>query len=276
MESTSAVNILERYYQGIMYSLPMRDVEFLGKLQNRNLLPKAIEDILESLDKSTERASYFLDNVIKPELQNDSTHTCLDVLLEIMMDSGYDNMVELATKVKSELPAFTSEPCAELYMDKNAALELLNYCYHILASSLPMDDNNFVAVLSNCGLLPGNTITSLESLSTSKEKASYFLNNVIKPQLNENDITCFGKLLAVMVSSDNGGLRNLAAMISSAATVKSQMQIKAKQQKSTPSAVTVLQRLHSKDSTITLDDIRLCNEARVPDAYYQGHVNWMT
>ena len=112
MESTSAVNILERYYQGIMYSLPMRDVEFLGKLQNRNLLPKAIEDILESLDKSTERASYFLDNVIKPELQNDSTHTCLDVLLEIMMDSGYDNMVELATKVKSELPAFTSEPCA--------------------------------------------------------------------------------------------------------------------------------------------------------------------
>ena len=109
---TSASEILENYYQAIMYSLPMRDDSFLTELHRHNLLPATEKANLVSLSKSTERASYFLDNLIKPELLNDDTHTCLDVLLEIMMDSGYDNMVELAEKIKFKLAMSISESSA--------------------------------------------------------------------------------------------------------------------------------------------------------------------
>ena len=115
------------------------------------------------------------------------------------------------------------------FMDKTAIIGLLNYYYHILASSLPMDDSSFIAELSNHNLLPGNVTALLESLSTSKEKASYFLNNIIKAQLEDNDNTYFCKLLAVIAKTGRSNLTNLAAMIFSAAKFKRKMQANSKQ-----------------------------------------------
>ena len=101
--------------------------------------------------------------------------------------------------------------------------ELFHYCYPAPTSSLPMDDSSFIAELEKFDLLPGDTKLSLKSESTSKEKASFFLDNVIKPQLKENTHIGFNKLLDIMINSECGELRNLAANITSAARIKSEL-----------------------------------------------------
>ena len=105
-------------------------------------------------------------------------------------------------------------------MDRTTILELFQYCYHTLESSLPMNDLSFITQLKYYDLLPEYTESSLYALPTNKEKASYFLNNVIKPQLNHNDNVCFDTLLEIMVRNDNDNLKNIAAMIYSAAKIK--------------------------------------------------------
>jgi len=101
-----------------------------------------------------------------------------------------------------------------------SALKLLEYCYDKLVLSLPLEDSNFLAVLEEHDLVFGNIKGLLESLATRKEKASYFLDNFIKPELENDDHTSFDKLVAVMSNSTISGLPNLAAMITSAAKIK--------------------------------------------------------
>ena len=100
--------VFEHYYQAMIYSLPMKDASFLDVLNKNDLLPAHIKSALESLDKSIERASYFLDNVIKPELC-DSAHACFSKLLTVMIEWGYDNMEDLANKLKSKMPVDCSK-----------------------------------------------------------------------------------------------------------------------------------------------------------------------
>jgi len=102
MARSTAAEIFEHYYQALVSSLPMRDVSFIDKLQKHKLLPGHIKAIVSSLNISREKASHFLDNVIKPELTS-KIHTCFDELLIVMMESDYDNMKELAWEVRSQL-----------------------------------------------------------------------------------------------------------------------------------------------------------------------------
>ena len=90
--------VFEHFYQAMIYSMPMKDANFVEVLNNQGLLPAHIQATLQSLDKSIERASYFLDHVIKLDLDG-----CFDKLLTVMMESDYDNMRDLAAKMKSEL-----------------------------------------------------------------------------------------------------------------------------------------------------------------------------
>ena len=53
----------------------------------------------------------------------------------------------------------------------------------------------------------------VESLPTKSEKASYFLDHVIKPSVTSDDGSSFDKLLNVMEDSDHQGVKELAELI---------------------------------------------------------------
>ena len=78
-----------------------------------------------------------------------------------------------------------------------------------LLETLPMDDAIFIAKLRSAGLLPGNLKAEIKSLKTSADKADYFLDYVILPNLSVNQ-TNFHKFLKVMEESGNDTLSTLA------------------------------------------------------------------
>ena len=84
-----------------------------------------------------------------------------------------------------------------------------------LVRCLPMDDTHFITKLSAKQLLPGDTESKINALSTQADKASYFLRHVIKPALDIDHISGFDKLLTIMQSCDYIHVKNLAATIES-------------------------------------------------------------
>ena len=82
--------------------------------------------------------------------------------------------------------------------------------YSKLVEALPMDDPNFTANLYSVGLLPSYVKEYVESRSpaTQKEKATRFLDQVIKPSM-----ASFNGLLNVMEDSEYQQLKELAKQI---------------------------------------------------------------
>ena len=80
---------------------------------------------------------------------------------------------------------------------------------------LPMDDTLFIAKLSAQHLLPGDTHAKVKAISSQSEKASYFLDHVIKPALDIDDTSDFEKLLSVMQDSGYNHVKNLSCKIRS-------------------------------------------------------------
>ena len=54
----------------------------------------------------------------------------------------------------------------------------------------------------------------MELMPTREAKTSYYLENLIKPELENNDHTSYDKLVAVMSNSEYNGLQQLAASMS--------------------------------------------------------------
>lgn len=98
MAGKTVTEVFEHYYQGMLHSLPMNNANFLVVLNEQGLLPVHVQSFLETLDESIERASYLLDHVIKPDID-----VCFNKLLTIMAGSDFDNMRDLATKIKFEM-----------------------------------------------------------------------------------------------------------------------------------------------------------------------------
>ena len=84
-----------------------------------------------------------------------------------------------------------------------------------LVNCLPMQDTLFIAILSARYLLPGNTNSAIETLSTPADKASYFLSTVVKPALVINDTSSFDSLLSFMECCGFDHLEKLACTIES-------------------------------------------------------------
>lgn len=108
MTKRTPSEVFEHYYQALVSALPMKNVGFVAKLQKQNLLSADTKATLASLNTSREKASYFLDHIVKPKLD---THTCFEELIVIMIESGYSEMTELGLRVKSELP-LTDKECS--------------------------------------------------------------------------------------------------------------------------------------------------------------------
>ena len=96
---------------------------------------------------------------------------------------------------------------------KRASKQVFLCYYPKLVEILPMNDATFIAELVPHGLLPGDLRDQLEAQKTSKDKATHFLDNAIKPSIIIGDENSFTKLLSVMVGGDFPGVRNLAKRI---------------------------------------------------------------
>ena len=113
MAKQSASELFDHYYQGLVHCLPMKNSTFMSQLRQHHLFPEDVSTTLESLTKSAEKASYFLDNVIKPGL-NVGVDNCFSTLLTVMMESTLEHLVELAETIKTELDIVTQEHVCKL------------------------------------------------------------------------------------------------------------------------------------------------------------------
>ena len=96
------MDLFDKHYQELINNLPMTDEAFLKELSKHGLLSKDENTKIGSLTESSERASYFLDNVIKPKLYNNNVLN-LQKLLNIMKESKLEEVKKLTIIIKSEL-----------------------------------------------------------------------------------------------------------------------------------------------------------------------------
>ena len=97
----SATELLDKYYHALIFSLPMKDAEFLDNLCQTSLIIEQFRHDLESFSVHKERVSYFLDHVISPGIK-DGNNTNFIKLLTVMKNSGHDNVSDLAKLMEAE------------------------------------------------------------------------------------------------------------------------------------------------------------------------------
>ena len=102
MAKRSAAELFEQYYLCLVFSLPIKDTDFMDELFKHDLLPGDLKIKLESLTVHNERSSYFLDNVIKPGLAVGNNKGFIS-LLAVMKNNKHDNVKDLAKKMENEL-----------------------------------------------------------------------------------------------------------------------------------------------------------------------------
>ena len=102
MAKRSATELFEHYYTVLVFSLPIKDADFMDELLKHDLLPGDVKFKMEPLAELNARSSYYLDNVIKPELAVGNSR-CFVSLLTVMKFNKHDNVKELATKIEKEL-----------------------------------------------------------------------------------------------------------------------------------------------------------------------------
>ena len=102
MAGTSAKELFERYNQGLLACLPMKDSTFLEVLKQKMLLPDEVKNSLKQMDRNTERSSYFLEKMIKAGFDK-GDDSCFINLLAAMVESSYDNVKDLGMEIHSKL-----------------------------------------------------------------------------------------------------------------------------------------------------------------------------
>ena len=101
-KQTVSYEIFDKFNQALINDLPMKDDRFLSQLKEFNLLPKDISSKVESCRRTKERASVFLDNVIKAGLLDDDCSHFTN-LINVMIENTRENVVDLAQKIRGEL-----------------------------------------------------------------------------------------------------------------------------------------------------------------------------
>lgn len=100
-------------------------------------------------------------------------------------------------------------------MAQRPQIEAYKKYFDQLVKCLPMDDTLFTAALSTHNLLPSNTSNTIGALPTVADKASCFLNTVIKRALDIDDSSSFDNLLNVMERCGFEHIVNLASAMKS-------------------------------------------------------------
>ena len=97
----STSEVFKQFFAKLAKSLPMDDPIFVAELFSHDLLPGNHYDQVELRSIRAEKAVYFLNHVIKPAIITDVDR--LNQLLNIMEDSEYSNVKELAQQIRSKL-----------------------------------------------------------------------------------------------------------------------------------------------------------------------------
>ena len=93
---------------------------------------------------------------------------------------------------------------------KRSANEVFQDYFQAMMFSLPMTDARFLDDLYKHISIHKTFKSNLESLTVRKERTSYFLDHIMKPQISVGDNTSFVKLLTVMKTCDYDNVKDLA------------------------------------------------------------------
>ena len=86
----------------LVKALPMNDVTFTTQLSSKKILPASIDAHIKSLPTKSDKADYYLNNVIKSSLDIGETRE-LETLITVMNKCGYPHVERLAKAMKSNL-----------------------------------------------------------------------------------------------------------------------------------------------------------------------------
>ena len=101
--SSQLVRVFQQFYSKLVETLPMDDAVFTAKLFSNNLLPGDLKNQLKLLHRtSADKAVLFLDSVIEPSVTSDGGSS-FDKLINVMEDSEYPHVKELAKQIKASL-----------------------------------------------------------------------------------------------------------------------------------------------------------------------------
>ena len=92
----------EKYFSDLVKVLPMDDVTFKAQLSSNNILPDGVDAHIKSLPTVSDKADYFLKQVIKPSINISETEE-FNNLIATMKECGYAHVKRLASKMKSFL-----------------------------------------------------------------------------------------------------------------------------------------------------------------------------
>lgn len=98
----STSKVFKEFYSKLVETLPMNDALFIAKLYSHDLLPDDTKEHVQSLPTRADKAMYFLDHVIKPSVTT-SVGSSFDQLLNVMEDSEYQGVKELAKLIRTSL-----------------------------------------------------------------------------------------------------------------------------------------------------------------------------
>ena len=97
MASNRFMRVFQQFYSELVETLPMDDAVFIAKLFSNDLLPGDLKNQLKLLHRtSKDKATLFLDSVIKPSVTSDGGSS-FDKLLNVMKDSEYQHAKKLTT-----------------------------------------------------------------------------------------------------------------------------------------------------------------------------------
>ena len=90
----------EQFSATLLNSLPMDDASFIEELYSHNLLSDEVKDLMKSQPAQVDMATTFLKHVIEPSVTSGDGSN-FNKLLEIMEESGHDNLKELAKQIRT-------------------------------------------------------------------------------------------------------------------------------------------------------------------------------
>ena len=101
MSTRLSNEVFKHFFAKLAKSLPMDDPIFVAELFSHDLLPGDHYDQVESRLTRADKTVYFLSHVIKPAITTDARS--FNELLNVMEDSEYSNVKELAQQIKCKL-----------------------------------------------------------------------------------------------------------------------------------------------------------------------------
>ena len=102
----STIKVFRYFYPQLVEMLPMNDVTFLSNLFSVNLLPGNVNDQVKSMSTQADKATYLLDNVIRPSV----TIGVGESFNDLIKNSEYDGVKELAKLIRLREEVMKSSP----------------------------------------------------------------------------------------------------------------------------------------------------------------------